>query len=433
MTQEHTPHLLIQGGTLLNPESGKQKKADIRIKDGVIVEVGAGLKSQGEASYDATGKLISIGWMDMHVHLREPGFEHKETIITGCRAAAYGGFTAVACMPNTNPPIHTRDVVEFIIERAEKTPVDVHPIACVSKNRAGESLSEMADLAAGGAVAFSDDGSPVQDSGLMRHALEYSSMLNMPIINHEEDLALGVKGHMHEGEVSTRLGLAGIPGLSEEIMIARDILLAEYTGGHVHVAHISTAKAVDQVREAKKNGIKVTTEVCPHHFAITDSWVETSGYDTNTKMHPPLRPQSDIDGIKKGLADGTIDAICTDHAPHASFEKEVEFISAPFGILGLETAWGLTGREIVATGVLSVAQAVHKLSVAPRSILSIDIPSIEVGQKANLTIFDATTEWEFSAKDIKSKSTNTPFVGSKMVGKAWAVYNKSILVDNTAE
>jgi dihydroorotase len=430
MTQELTPNLLIAGGTILNPQTGLKTDADIRIENGVITEIGANLKQKGEAVFNAAGKMISIGWMDMHVHLREPGFEHKETIITGSRAAAFGGFTAVACMPNTNPPIHTRDVVEFIIERAEKTPVDVYPIACVSKNRAGESLAEMADLAAGGAVAFSDDGSPVQNSGLMRHALEYSSMLNIPIINHEEDLALGIKGHMHEGEVSTRLGLPGIPGLSEEIMIARDILLAEYTGGHVHVAHISTANAVDQVRQAKKKGIKVTTEVCAHHFSVTDALVESSGYHTHTKMHPPLRPQSDVDGIKKGLADGTIDAICTDHAPHASFEKEVEYISAPFGILGLETAWGLTGREIIAQGVLDESQAVHKLSVAPREILHIPVPEIKVGERANLTIFDSTTEWVFSAKDIKSKSVNTPFVGSKMVGKAWAIYNKGTLVDN---
>ena len=422
--------MLIAGGTILNPQTGLKTDADIRIENGVITEIGANLKQKGEAVFNAAGKMISIGWMDMHVHLREPGFEHKETIITGSRAAAFGGFTAVACMPNTNPPIHTRDVVEFIIERAEKTPVDVYPIACVSKNRAGESLAEMADLAAGGAVAFSDDGSPVQNSGLMRHALEYSSMLNIPIINHEEDLALGIKGHMHEGEVSTRLGLPGIPGLSEEIMIARDILLAEYTGGHVHVAHISTANAVDQVRQAKKKGIKVTTEVCEHHFSVTDALVESSGYHTHTKMHPPLRPQSDVDGIKKGLADGTIDAICTDHAPHASFEKEVEYISAPFGILGLETAWGLTGREIIAQGVLDESQAVHKLSVAPREILHIPVPEIKVGERANLTIFDSTTEWVFSAKDIKSKSVNTPFVGSKMVGKAWAIYNKGTLVDN---
>ena len=430
MTTQAAPHLFIHGGTLLDPSTGALTRADLLIRDGKIAAVGTDLKAGDAPSFDATGKTISIGWMDMHVHLREPGFEYKETIATGCRAAAYGGFTAVACMPNTDPPIHTRDVVEFIIERAEATPVDVHPIACVSKYRKGESLSEMADLAEGGAVGFSDDGDPVQDTGLMRHALEYSRMLDKPIIGHEEDLPLGPKGHMHEGEVSTRLGLPGIPTISEEIMIGRDILLAEYTGGHVHVAHISTAGAVDQVRQAKKKGIRVTTEVCTHHFTLTDKAVEDMEFDTHTKMHPPLRTAKDIEAIKEGLRDGTIDAICTDHAPHASFEKEVEYISAPFGILGLETAWGLTGREIIEPGVLTLAQAVHKLTVAPREILRLDVPSFEPGSKANLTIFDATTRWTFTAADIKSKSVNTPFVGHEMVGKAWAVYNKGQLVNN---
>jgi len=430
MTTSNAPNLLLHGGTILDPESGTTLRADILVKDGKIAGIGEGLDAEGCERYDATGKMISIGWMDMHVHLREPGYEYKETIETGCRAAAFGGFTAVACMPNTDPPIHTRDVVEFIIERSEKTPVDVHPIACVSKGRKGESLSEMADLAAGGAVAFSDDGDPVQDTSLMRHALEYSSMLDVPIINHEEELPLGPKGHMHEGEVSTRLGLPGIPTISEEIMIARDILLAEYTGGHVHVAHISTAGAVELVRQGKARGVNVTTEVCTHHFTLTDKAVEDSDFDTHTKMHPPLRTDVDIEAMKKGLADGTIDAICTDHAPHATFEKEVEYIAAPFGILGLETAWGLTGREIVQPGVLTVAEAVYKLSVAPRQILRIALPRIEEGAPANLTIFDATSEWTFTADDIKSKSVNTPFVGSKMVGRAWAVYNRGKFVVN---
>jgi len=430
MTVQATPDLLIKGGTLLDPVTGSTSQSDVLIRDGVITALGVGLSAEAVPVYDATGKYVSMGWMDMHVHLREPGFEHKETIQTGCAAAAFGGFTAVACMPNTDPPIHTRDVVEFIIERAGPTPVDVYPIACVSKHRKGESLAEMADLAEGGAVAFSDDGDPVQDTGLMRHALEYSRMLNKPIIGHEEDLPLGPKGHMHEGEVSTRLGLPGIPTISEEIMIARDILLAEYTGGHVHIAHISTANAVDQVRLAKAKGIHVTTEVCTHHFTLTDKAVEDMDFDTHTKMHPPLRTQTDIDAIKVGLKDGTIDAICTDHAPHASFEKEVEYVAAPFGILGLETAWGLTGRELIDPGVLSMQEAVHKVTVAPREILHIPIPALAEGQPANLTIFDATTEWTFEKKDIHSKSVNTPFVGERMVGKAWATYNKGQLVDN---
>lgn len=422
--------LLIQHGTLLNPETGETRVADVRIENGVIAEIGEGLAANGMPTYDASGKLLSPGWMDMHVHFREPGFEHKETIVTGCAAAAFGGFTAVACMPNTEPAIHTRDVVEFIIDRARPLAVDVHPIACVSKERAGKELTEMGDLSDGGAVAFSDDGSPVQNSGLMRRALEYSSMVDRPIINHMEDLDINPHGHMHEGEVSARLGLPGIPGLAEEIMIARDIMLAEYTGGHVHVAHISTAKAVDIVRAGKAKGISVTAEVCTHHFTLTDEIIEQTHFSTNTKMHPPLRSAADVEAMKEGLRDGTIDVICTDHAPHASFEKEVEFIAAPFGILGLETAWGLTGREIVAPGVLSLADAVRKLTVEPRRILHLPMPKLEVGEQANLTIFDATTEWTFETRHIHSKSSNTPFVGDTMVGKAWAIYNKGQFVEN---
>ena len=424
-----TPDLLLQGGRILDPESGTQREADILIRDGQIDAVASGLTPNGFPVFDCTDRLISPGWIDMHVHLREPGFEYKETIETGCRAAAFGGFTAVACMPNTDPPIHTRDVVEFIIERAEKTVVDVHPIACVSKHRKGKELTEMADLVEGGAVGFSDDGSPVQDSGLMRRALEYSSSLDRPIINHMEDLTLNAEGHMHEGEVSTRLGIAGIPGLAEEVMIARDILLAEFTGGHVHVAHISTGAAVELVRRAKERGVRVTAEVCPHHFALTDEAVEDTGFDTHTKMHPPLRSAADVEAIKEGLRDGTIDAICTDHAPHATFEKEVEFIAAPFGILGLETAWGLTGRELIAPGVLSVEDAVRKLTVEPRRILRLPVPRIEEGRPANLTVFDASTRWTFETRHIRSKSKNTPFVGDEMVGRAWAVYNRGRFVE----
>ncbi|MDX1546638.1 MAG: dihydroorotase, partial [Rhodothermales bacterium] len=285
------------------------------------------------------------------------------------------------------------------------------------------------DLVAGGAVAFSDDGSPVQHSGLMRRALEYASMLGRPIINHMEDLTMGPKGHMNEGDVSTRLGVPPVPALSEEAMIARDLLLAEFTGGHLHVAHISTAKAVALVREAKAKGVPVTAEVCTHHFALTDEAVEETGFSTHTKMHPPLRTAADVEAMKEGLRDGTIDAICTDHAPHASFEKEVEFIAAPFGILGLETAWGLTGREVIELGVLTAAEAVYKLAVAPRRILGLDVPRLAEGAAANLTVFDATTRWTFEEKHIHSKSRNTPFVGAEMVGRAWAIYNKGRFVE----
>jgi dihydroorotase len=263
----------------------------------------------------------------------------------------------------------------------------------------------------------------------MRRALEYARTLDTPILNHEEDLTLNPHGHMHEGAVATRLGVPGIPSLAEEVMIARDAMLAEFTGGHVHVQHISTAKAVDLVRRAKAQGVPMTTEVCTHHFTLTDEAVETSGFDTHTKMHPPLRTAEDVEALKEGLRDGTIDVICTDHAPHATFEKEVEFTAAPFGILGLETAWGLVGRELIRPGVLTVAEAVRKLTVEPRRILRLPQPTIEEGEPANLTVFDAETEWTFEARHIRSKSKNTPFVGAPMVGRAWAVYNNGQFVE----
>jgi dihydroorotase len=424
------PDLLLTGGTLLDPETEEERCADVLIRGGEIARIGEDLNAGDVPTHDASGKLISPGWMDMHVHFREPGQEHKETVRTGCRAAAAGGFTEVACMPNTEPPIHTRDVVEQIIERSEGTPVAVHPIACVSKERAGEELTEMADLADGGAVAFSDDGAPVQHAGLMRRALEYSSMLERPVVNHMEELTLNPDGQMHEGAVSTRLGLPGIPGLSEEVMIARDVRLAEFTGGRVHVAHISTAGSVEAVRGAKERGLNVTAEVCTHHLALTDEAVERSAFDTNTKMHPPLRSREDVEALKAGLADGTIDAICTDHAPHASFEKEVEFTAAPFGIIGLGTAWGLVGRELIEPGVLAVAEAVRKMTVAPRRILGLPVPRLDEGEPANLTIFDPDARWTFAEDDVRSKSRNTPFVGAEMRGRPSAVYNKGRFTEN---
>jgi dihydroorotase len=369
--------------------------------------------------------------MDMHVHLREPGYEHKETIETGCRAAAFGGFTEVACMPNTNPPIHTRDVVEYIKSKSEKLPVEVYPIGCVSKNREGKAIAEMADMQNGGAVAFSDDGDPVYNSQLMRVALEYSSMLGVPIINHEEDLKLSRPGHMHEGKISTRLGLDGTPGIAEEVMIARDILLAEFTGGHVHVAHISTAKAVELVRRAKADGVHITTEVCAHHFDLTDEEVERRHFDTNVKMHPPLRTQNDVDAMIEGLSDGTIDAICTDHAPHAIEEKEVEFIYAPNGIIGLETAWPVTVRQLLKPGKLDLQLILEKLVENPRRILNIDIPKIEEGKPANITLFNTDEEWTFEEKHVQSKSKNSPYLGSQMTGRALAIYNKGQFVENS--
>lgn len=423
--------MLIKNVRPVSKKHNGQDTVDVLIKDGVIQAIGSGLEaSKGEDIHDFKGAYMSPGWMDMHVHLREPGYEYKETIKTGCDAAAFGGFTAVACMPNTKPPTHTRDVVEYIIKKAESLPVAVYPIGCVTKERKGKSIAEMGDMKDGGAVAFSDDGDPVYDSQVMRVALEYSSMLNMPIINHEEDLALSRPGHMNEGRVSTRLGLDGTPGVAEETMIARDILLAEYTGGHVHIAHISTAKGVDLVREAKKKGIRVTTEVCPHHFDMTDEEIDRHHFDTNFKMHPPLRTREDVGAMVEGLADGTIDAICTDHAPHSIEEKEVEFIYAPNGIIGLETAWAISNKRLIETGKLSLQQILEKLVYNPRTILNIEIPDFEVGTKANLTFFNTDEEWVFDAKNVHSKSRNSPYLNTKFKGRALGIFNKGQFVLN---
>lgn len=423
--------ILLQNVRLAGKDHNSSEQVNILIENGIISKITSDNNLKANEIHDFNGAYVSAGWMDMHIHLREPGFEHKETIKTGCDAAAFGGFTAVACMPNTKPATHTRDVVEYIIKKAESTPVYVHPIACVSVDRKGEQLAEMAELKEGGAVAFSDDGDPVYNSRLMRTALDYSSMLGMPIINHEEDLDLSRPGHMHEGKVSTRLGLDGTPGIAEEVMIARDILLAELTGGHIHVAHISTKRGVDLVRDGKRRGIKVTTEVCPHHFDLTDEEIDRTKFDTNFKMHPPLRTAEDVEAMIEGLADGTIDAICTDHAPHSVDEKEVEFIYAPNGIIGLETAWAISNEKLIQSGRISLEDVIEKLVSAPREILNIPVPSIAEGEKAELTIFNTDEEWTFGKEQVKSKSSNSPYLGKTMKGRAVAIFNKGQLVLNT--
>ena len=426
--------LLIKNSKPVGSGHDGKQLLDIRIRDGKITEISEQLdQKEGEELFDADGAFVSGGWMDMHVHFREPGFEHKETIETGCRAAAFGGFTEVACMPNTKPATHTRDVVEYIRKKAEGEAVSVHPIGCVTKERKGKSIAEMADMKKGGAVAFSDDGDPVYNSQVMRVALEYSSMLNMPIINHEEDLELSRPGHMNEGEVSTRLGLDGTPGIAEETMIARDILLAGFTGGHIHVAHISTRKAVDLVRQAKEDGINVTTEVCAHHFDLTDEEIEKRHFDTNVKMHPPLRTADDVEAMVEGLADGTIDVICTDHAPHAIEEKEVEFIYAPNGIIGLETAWSIIVKRLLNPKVLSMDEILDKIVIKPREILNLDVPEVAVGETANLTIFNTDEKWTYTQKTVRSKSRNSPYLNDELTGRALAIYNNGRLVVNTIE
>jgi len=406
---------------------------NLEIRNGKIAhwhDIDSFFDSNGLLVVDMQGSYVSPGWMDMHVHLREPGFEHKETIASGCASAAFGGFTAVACMPNTNPPIHTRDVVEFIIRKSENLPVAVYPIACVTKDRKGKQITEMADMKEGGAIAFSDDGDPVYDARVMRVALEYASMLDLPIINHEEDLSLSRPGYMHEGSVSTRLGLQGSPGIAEEVMIARDILLAEFTGGHVHVAHISTRRGVELVRDAKSRSIRVTTEVCPHHYDLTDEEIDRHHFDTNFKMHPPLRSEDDRLAMIEGLKDGTIDAICTDHAPHSIDEKEVEFMYAPNGILGLETAWPVSVRRLLNEGGMSLSAVLKCLIEAPRTILRIPVPTLDPGASAELTIFNTDEKWTYETKHIKSKSVNSPYIGEAFEGRVKAIYNRGIFSES---
>jgi dihydroorotase len=416
--------LLLQGGRVIDPATGRDENMDILLLDGRIEKLGKTIVSTAVQTIDLHGKIIAPGFIDMHVHLREPGFEHKETILTGCTAAAAGGFTAVCCMPNTNPPIDDASVVRFIQNKARVALnglVDVYPVAAVTHGRKGEHLAPLAELAEAGVVAFTDDGDPVYDAELMRRALEYAAMFKRPIIQHAQDLPMTKGGVMNEGFASTELGLAGMPSIAEDMMVARDISLAEYTGGQYHVAHMSTAGATELVRRAKMRGLNVTSEVTPHHFTLTDDVVRS--YDTNAKMNPPLRTRDDIEAIKKGLQDGTIDVIATDHAPHSFDEKQVEFQAAPFGIVGLETAIGLSVTELVHKGILTLSQLVEKLSVNPRRILRLPVIKIVEGETANLTIFDPLAEWTVDPESFKSRSKNTPFGGFRLKGRSVGVIN----------
>ena len=416
--------IVLKNINLLNPEQGiNEKGTDLLIADGKISKVGKiSDKETSEAKvYDLTGNYVVPGLFDMHVHLREPGREDEETVVTGCDAAANGGFTGIACMPNTEPAIDSAEVVMLIKEKAENHLVDVYPVGAATVGRKGEVISPMAELVEAGAVGFSDDGVAIKTSAVLRRTLEYSGMYNVPVIEHCEDESL-TGGAMNEGLNSTILGLPPVPSVSEDIIVSRDILMAEYTGGKVHIAHISTKKSVEMVREAKKKGIKVTAEVTPHHFTLTDDAVKT--YDTNVKMSPPLRTQQDVDAILKGLKDGTIDCIASDHAPHSPEEKEAEFEHAPNGILGLETQVGLAFSELYAKKVLTFEQMIEKMAINPRKILNIPVPKFEEGETANLTILDIDSVWTVDIRKFKSKSKNSPFDKRLMTGKAIGVINK---------
>jgi dihydroorotase len=410
-------NILIKNGHVIDPANKVDGKLDILLSDGKIARLGkpGSIPAEGAQVVEASGKLVVPGLIDMHIHLREPGFEYKETIKTGAAAAKAGGFTSVCSMPNTNPVNDNRSVTEFILSEAHDALARVFPIGAITKGSKGEELAEMAELHSAGCVAVSDDGKPVMSAAIMRRAMEYSKIFDIPVISHCEESTLSDKGVMHEGFVSTELGLRGIPAAAEEVMVSRDITLAELTGCRLHIAHVSTTRSVRMVREAKARGVKVTAETCPHYFTLTDEAVR--GYNTMAKMNPPLRTAEDVAAIKQGLKDGTLDVIATDHAPHAMDEKSVEFDHAPFGIVGLETAVGLVFK-LVQEGVLSLTEAVRKLSFNPATILKINKGTLSAGADADITIIDPDVEWTVDSSQFKSKSRNTPFDGWKLKGRA---------------
>lgn len=410
--------LLLKSGLLVDPSQNICEQMDILIENGKVVKLDKNISASPEMEIiDAKDKVVAPGFIDMHVHLREPGYEHKETIFTGCQAASRGGFTGIACMPNTQPVADNEGVIELILARAKRYDlVNVYPIACITKGQKGKELTEFAILKECGAVALSDDGFTVSNSSVMRRALDYAKMLDLLIITHCEDVDLGGSGVMHEGLVSTKLGLAGIPKEAEEIIIDRDIRLAELTNSRIHIAHVTTRGGVEIIRAAKKRGVKVTAEVTPHHFTLNHEAV--TGYDTATKVNPPLRTKEDVEALIKGLQDGTIDCIATDHAPHAREEKEVEFVYAPFGITGLETAVPLAWQLYLA-GYLDLLQLVNTLSTAPARILNIDRGSLQVGKIADITVIDSRLTKKVNPDNFYSLGKNTPYKGWELTG--WPV------------
>ena len=423
--------LVIKNGRVIDPVNSLDEPKDILVHKGMIKAI----ESPGSISFDAgekpsvidaKGCVVCPGLIDMHVHFREPGFEYKETITSGCQSAAAGGFTSVAVMPNTNPVNDTRAVTEHILALARTEGIiNVYPIAAITQKLEGERLSEMADLKNAGAIAFSDDGRPVMNNELMRRAFEYSKMFELPLIQHSEMLDLTEGGCMNEGMVSTELGLKGMPAEAEDIMVYRDIALLEKTGGRLHVAHISSKNSVDLVRQAKSKGLPVTCEVAPHHFTLTDEAVR--GYDTNTKMSPPLRAIEDVEAIKEGLRDGTIDIIATDHAPHDITDKQVEYQNACFGIVGLETALPLS-LKLVEEKILSLGDVIKKLTSNPADIFNLKAGNLSLGNEADILIFNPSLEYSIDISKFHSKSKNSPFDGWKVKGKVLHTLVKGITV-----
>jgi dihydroorotase len=409
-------NLLIKSATIVDPNSPfDQKVADILIQNGTITKIAPGINSD-ETVFDAKGKHVSPGFFDLNCNIGELGFETKETLETGTSAAAAGGFTGVALMPNTQPPVHSKAEVEYLCNRAKDTLVDVYPLGTISHKREGKDLAEMYDMYQSGAKAFTDGNRAVQDAGLMERALLYTKGFNALVFSYPEDTAIAGKAKVNEGEVSTMLGMKGIPTLAEELMIARDLYLAEYTDSRIHFSTISTSRSVDLIREAKAKGVQVTCDVAAHHLILTDE--ELKGFDSQYKVKPPLRVQSDVDALVKGLKDGTIDAIVSQHTPHEIEFKDVEFEVAEFGIVGLQTAFSLALKA-----GLDINTIINKLSVNPRKILGIDATSIAEGQKANLAVFDISAEWIYTKENNQSKSSNSPFIGQSLKGKVLLTYN----------
>ena len=424
--QALTQTVCIQGGIVIDP-GHVNGRADVLIQNGKIMEVGYPLKqtiTQDTTTVilDASGWIVAPGLVDLHCHLREPGFEYKETIATGSASAVAGGFTAICCMPNTQPVNDNEAITQFMLTKGQEAgKARVFPIGAITKNSDGEELANIGELVGAGCVAISDDGRPVMNSLVMRRALEYAKAFGVPVVDHCEDLHLTDGGCMNEGLVSTELGMPGIPDASEEVMVARNLALADLTGVHVHLAHLSTARSVELVRHAKAQGLPVSAEVCPHHFSISEEAVR--GYQSNAKMNPPLRTNEDMLALKQGLVDGTIDVIATDHAPHAVQEKQLEFDSAPFGIVGFETALPLT-LQLVHDGVLSLEQALDKLTRAPAQLFHLPVGSLSPGSLADVVIFAPEEEWVVDPEQFQSKSRNTPFGGVSVKGKV-----KMTLVD----
>jgi dihydroorotase len=421
--------ILIQNGRVVDPAAGVDEALDVLVENGRIARVGKSIEAAGAQVIDAKGKVVAPGLIDIHVHFREPGFEYKEDLESGLRSAVKGGFTGVCPMPNTKPVIQTQADVEFTLQKSRGIALaEVFPVAAVTRNQDGKELTEFGELKKGGVMALSDDGRPIQDSNIMRRALEYSKKFDLVILVHCQDEGLFGCGCMNEGFVSTKLGLPGIPVECESIEVARDIQLAGLTGGRLHFCHMSSKKSLDLIREAKKNGSRVTAETAPHYFTLTDEAV--SGYNTFAKMNPPLRLGSDIEAVKEALRDGTIDVIATDHAPHSASEKELEFERAPFGIIGLETSLALS-LNLVREGVLTLGSLIEKMSLNPARILKIQRGTLTIGAAADITVFDMEAEWTFDAPGILSKSRNSPFLGWKLKGRATDVWveGKQILRD----